>query len=404
MKEKQDLVGGDAGASVAGGVSRDVVSDVAGGVVGDGTGAFAGIVVGDVASGVVDGVVGGGAETRAIEAGELYQKFEKTMLEAEGQKTQVVLVGQNELIDACKDGNIDIVKKYIQENINKDRNNIHDQFGNCPVLWSSWSGHEEILRLLLVTGFDSMRRNHINDTAFIFSCWHGFQSIAEFLLSINPQEIDFQSNEKMSGFLCACQQGHLELAKYLVSIGCNIKLRNKYGNDALLCAATTGKFNIIDYLLNNDFGYDINAVNNSSNTALVEAAHHGHEEIVDFLLHKGCNMDIQTSSGDTAFLHACWKGHLSIAKKLIKHNCNTQLMNRFNNTAFDYAKGDAKAEIDAYYKIHCAWNRRKALLMVLHENKYIGATVNDLSEAEQIRNYIEVLGNRDLLPIIFSFI
>lgn len=215
--------------------------------------------------------------------------------------------------------------------------------------------------------------------------------------------MDFQSNEKMSGFLCACQQGHLELAKYLVSLGCNVKVRNRYGNDAFLCAATTGKVSIVDYLLNNDFGVDINTVNTAGNTALVEAAHHGHEDIVDLLLLKGCDVDVQTSSKDTAFLHACWKGFPSIAKKLIKHNCNIELKNSFSNTAIQYAKGEAKAEIEAYYKTHCTWNRRKPLLMVLVENRYIYTSENDSQEYGPNR-YEDVLGNKDLLQIIFSYI
>ena len=314
------------------------------------------------------------------------------------------LVRDLELIDACKDGNIKIVQRYLNENDNAGEKDIVDPYGNCPVLWCSWSGHFNILRLLLSNGFQSKRRNNINDTAFIFSCWHGYQEIAAFILSINPDELDFQSNEKMTGFLCACQQGHLELAKYLVSLGCNVKIRNKYGNDAFLCAATTGKLNIVDYLLkNNDFGFDINTVNNAGNTALVEAAHHGHEDIVELLLLHGCDVNVQTSSGDTAFLHACWKGFPSIAKRLIKHNCNTHLKNCFNNTAIEYAKGEAKIDIEAYYKIHCTWNRRKPLLMVLAENKYINASENDSLESG-LKSHIEVLGNRDLLTIIFSFI
>ncbi len=319
------------------------------------------------------------------------------------QETTDRLVGDLELIDACKDGNIEIVQRYLNENVNAGEKEIIDIYGNCPVLWSSWSGHIDILRLLLSNGFKSKRRNKINDTAFIFSCWHGYQEIAASLLSINPDELDFQSNEKMTGFLCACQQGHLELAKYLVSLGCDVKIRNKYGNDAFLCAATTGKLNIVDYLLNSDFGFDINTVNKAGNTALVEAAHHGHEDIVELLLLHGCDVNVQTSSGDTAFLHACWKGFPSIAKRLIKHNCNTQLKNCYNNTAIDYAKGEAKIDIEAYYKIHCTWNRRKPLLTVLVENKYINASDNDSLESGP-KSHIDVLGNRDLLTIIFSFI
>jgi len=313
------------------------------------------------------------------------------------------VIEPDELIEACKQGNIEVVKLYLNQNANASEKNVFDLHGNCPVLWASWSGHIDIVRLLLSNGFSPIRRNNICDTAFIFSCWHGFDEIAKYLLSIHPEELDYQSNEKMTGFLCACQQGHLEVAEYLISIGCNVKIKNKYGNDAFLCAATTGKFNIVQFLLNKDLGFDINAVNNAGNTALVEAAHHGHEDILCLLLSKGCNVDITTASGDSAFLHACWRAFPSIAKRLIRHNCNTQLKNKYNNLAMDYAKGDVKTEIEECYKTQCTWNRRKAFLLVLIENGYLGAAGVTLRDDEH-RNHEELLGNRDLISIIISYI
>ena len=48
-----------------------------------------------------------------------------------------------------------------------------------------------------------------------------------------------------------CENGHLEIVKYLVENGANINEKNKDGDTPLICASINGHLEIVKYLCQN---------------------------------------------------------------------------------------------------------------------------------------------------------
>lgn len=78
--------------------------------------------------------------------------------------------------------------------------------------------------------------------------------------------IDCVDDGGWTSLVWACEHGHIEVAKYLISKGADIMLRDVEQNVALHWAAFSGSTEIIEMLLN--LGSNINSVNAHGDTPL----------------------------------------------------------------------------------------------------------------------------------------
>lgn len=109
----------------------------------------------------------------------------------------------------------------------------------------------------------------------------------------------------------AASFNNLEVVKCMVS-----KNPDMYKVGALICAASNGNIEIVQYLLDN--GTPINEkLEELGYIALGEAAYAGNFEMVEFLLKKGANIDEKDSNGNTALMRAIRAANLKMVKYLV---------------------------------------------------------------------------------------
>ncbi|XP_063412692.1 fibronectin type 3 and ankyrin repeat domains 1 protein-like [Mytilus trossulus] len=103
-------------------------------------------------------------------------------------------------------------------------------------------------------------------------------------------DLEYRDSEEMTPLLWAAQEGHLEVLRYLVLVGCDTEVRDtKYGK-----------------------------------TPLLKAAAEGHREIVNYLVTVGCEKEVRDKDGATPLLWAAFKGHLEIVRFLVTVGCDKE--------------------------------------------------------------------------------
>ena len=100
----------------------------------------------------------------------------------------------------------------------------------------------------------------------------------------------------------AIEKGNLEIVKYLVENGADIK--DNDSNTALTVASRNGNLEVVKYLVEN--GADINDKDNYGDTALMVASWNGNLEVVKYLVENGADID-ENSHGKTALMIASEK-------------------------------------------------------------------------------------------------
>ena len=114
---------------------------------------------------------------------------------------------------------------------------------------------------------------------------------------------------KQKGFYLACENGHIEIAKFLHSLGINI---NSYNDVVFVWACRRGHIEMVKWL--QTLGVNINSIDDYAFRCVCED---GHIEIAKWLYSLGVNIN---ASNDYAFRWACLNGHIEIVKWLIEIN------------------------------------------------------------------------------------
>ena len=134
----------------------------------------------------------------------------------------------------------------------------------------------------------------------------------------------------------AAENGHLDVVKYLVSQGANMRAQNDY---AVCGAALNGHLAIVMYLV--EQGADIHA---DGDCAMLGAAENGHLDTVRYLVEQGANVRAQN---DYAVRGAAENGHLATVQYLVEQGANVHAR---DDDAMRYAAENGHLDIVNYIK------------------------------------------------------
>ncbi|MGZ8243202.1 ankyrin repeat domain-containing protein [Methylomagnum sp.] len=128
----------------------------------------------------------------------------------------------------------------------------------------------------------------------------------------NPDDVNAPLADGSLPLIKACQQGRSEIVEKLIESGADCASSiDAYGNDALWAACYSGDLRTIAALV--DARLDLNRRNPSGATALIYAASAGKTEVVEFLLELGADPALKTEDDFTALELAA---NLDILKRL----------------------------------------------------------------------------------------
>ncbi|MEO0339469.1 MAG: ankyrin repeat domain-containing protein [Bacteroidota bacterium] len=165
------------------------------------------------------------------------------------------------------------------------------------------------------------------------------------LLSIKGNEVDKNTHDGRNYLMWAAYAGNVELVKYLIDQGSDIKLVDDLGYSVIPFCATTGMDNpeIYDVLVAN--GAKISDTNrDGANPILLVSAHLEDDySIIEYFKKKGLAIDAKDDAGNGLFNYAARKGNLGLMKKAVEWGLPYQDKNSNGGNAVLFASRGYRA-------------------------------------------------------------
>lgn len=189
--------------------------------------------------------------------------------------------GRNALIESAANDDVDIIEALL---LRKANLNQQDSLGRTALMEACAEGHTVIVFQLLATLGFTPPLAHMDPDTDLYT---------EILSSPLYDEgrklnLDLQDWDGRTALICACQEGHTDIALALIRAG----------------AAMNETSKMSDNVLDKSFG----------RTALIEACEIGLKPVVEALIDAGADLNKCDTRGRTALISSCVWGHDDIAK------------------------------------------------------------------------------------------
>lgn len=140
-------------------------------------------------------------------------------------------------------------------------------------------------------------------------------------LDINFQDKDF----KRTSLHRACGFGQFQIVKYLVLKGADVSIKQNQGATCFQIACQEGKLDVVRFLVeNSEAKSQINQTDNEGNTALLLAAKKNQLSTMKYLISKGANFEVSNFEGRNAVWFGCCFGHFDMIQYLISLGCDDE--------------------------------------------------------------------------------
>ena len=189
-------------------------------------------------------------------------------------------------------------------------------------------------------------------TALHIASQHGFIDIVKLL--INQKDIDKEAIDieyMATPLLWAVWSGKLEVTKFLIKNGCNVKARDSYGANSLVIAVIYGHLKIVEYISDSEL-IPIKSLNSrfETNTCtchpLIVAVFVGDLKMVQWLFTQTEVLkEPQDDNGETPLFFAVKNNHSKIVEFLLQQDINTEPIDEAGRTPLYYAKKMGLEEI-----------------------------------------------------------
>ena len=137
----------------------------------------------------------------------------------------------------------------------------------------------------------------------------------------------------------AVTTGSIEVVnEYLNDVAVDVNGQNEEGVTALHYACQKGHEDIAKLLLSH--GADIEAMTNFNKfSPLLLSCYYGHASLTKLLLARGCKLNAVDFQGCTSLHRACKRGNAECVEELLAHGADTTMRNSDGKTPFDLARG-----------------------------------------------------------------
>jgi hypothetical protein len=177
----------------------------------------------------------------------------------------------------------------------------------------------------------------------------GYTDVAKFLLShgANVNVKDFSGRTLLHW---AVSKGEQDIAKSLIDLGANTEVRDRRGNTALHQAARHGNHYLSTLFIEHDA--DVNVSTPGLHvTPLHQAVRYGNEKIVQLLLNSGAKVNAYSKLYGTPLHWAAESGHREIAEVLLEHGASTNILDSHRLTPADRARVENRMDLVALLDI-----------------------------------------------------
>jgi ankyrin repeat protein len=222
-------------------------------------------------------------------------------------------MGQNKadlMVAAAYEGNLRRVQELLDQGVDINAKNKD----GVTALWKTAlsASHSrkssQMAEFLLDKGADPNFKDEYGRTALMWASWHGPVELVRLLLDKGADADDGESLF-CAVFYAMLNEHNLEVMKLLLDRGAKVNKETKYGMTALMNAAQYNETDVVNLLLDN--GARINDTFRGA-TALITSICRGHMETVKLLLEKGADVNIKYYgywNGRTALMEASASDH-----------------------------------------------------------------------------------------------
>jgi ankyrin repeat protein len=136
--------------------------------------------------------------------------------------------------------------------------------------------------------------------------------------------------------IVAIEEGHQDIADYLISNGASINETNQRGETPVMTAAAFGEEEILRGMI--AARGDVNMRDSGGRTPVMAAAFMGQTATVAALVTAGASLNLQDFDGNTALTYAAMEGQTEIVQLLLRGGAIPEMRNKKGKRAIDEAK------------------------------------------------------------------
>eukprot|EP00039_Didymoeca_costata_P010100 m.135324 g.135324 ORF g.135324 m.135324 type:complete len:1652 (+) comp14708_c0_seq14:81-5036(+) len=273
-------------------------------------------------------------------------------------------------LQACLCGDVNIVKKYIAEGVDTNKEDPEDGFPCVPLFAAAMQGHADVVHILLdakanvdglpdlslreqssfcqttvplmaaaengfldivkmlvEAGADVTRVSEDQGTALALAAQNGFEDVVRFLLDKGS---DPNIGGNFSPVYLAAREGHVEIVYLLAQADVKLTINEEQNGDYPLITALVHKHGLrmLEALV--AAGADVQTIKSKGKTPLHWAfTHNSVKEVIDYLIAEGVDVnapekisDIQSDGPTPLHLAVTLTGNSELVKKLIESDAN----------------------------------------------------------------------------------
>lgn len=265
-----------------------------------------------------------------------------------------------ELHEAARSGNLDLLQKLLEENINP---NIHGEKYRTPQMEAALSSHLDCLSALKHHGADEFAIDELGRTVLHVAVMANQHEAVSWLLQSYPPPPAQAPKRKSSRMSRATEvmtklQSHKVLrevsdgegsrplhvasklslpgmAKLLLDHGAVVDSRDNWGRTPLMDAIIFNHQSVMLVLLRS--GADIAAADVHSMTSLHWAAKYNRNELLKILLERGADRSVYDSNGYLPIHQAAREGHVETIECLLNEKLQLDIQTKFGETLLHLA-------------------------------------------------------------------
>jgi len=265
-----------------------------------------------------------------------------------------------------------IFKLMFEKNVNV---NLQNSDGNTALMLAFDSRRFDKAKLLIEHGVNLNLVNNKGNTALMVAVENFCDlPIVKMMIEMGAN-INLQNSDGNTALMVLVErdsyQVQLETVKFLIECGTDLKLVNKYKQNALFLALQNGQRKLFDLILDTNIinlndqdyrgntilhysclykikepyvellmneGVELNIKNEKGNTPLMLAVeNHCESSTVKKMIEKGADVNLQNNEGKTPLICSLQKRNLKLSEMLIEKGANLHLRDKDGKTALYYA-------------------------------------------------------------------
>ena len=182
-------------------------------------------------------------------------------------------------------------------------------------------------------------------TAFAAAVQNGHLEIVRFLCSIGA-DVDRPIHDGATPVFIAAYRGYVDIVKFLIEKGADLERPNSKGNTPFFICCQHCRLDIAELLA--DRGVALEPVNEAGSTPFFFACQEGNLAVVDFLAKRGVDCK-RGKNGITPFHMACYRGHLDVVAFLaVERGLDARAIDGHGRTPLEVAKRAQRDDVVAF--------------------------------------------------------